>query len=160
MSDTATLKVGDEAPDFELPTSPRGGEPFKLSDHRGSTVVINFVPAAFSPVCSNQLPIIEEKLGGLAGTVTVAISTDNTWTLKAWAEQTGVSYPVLSDFNPMGATASAYGVLLEGMNMANRVVVVVDAGWQGRAYRDRSRGGGAARLRPSDGVPFGRTRGL
>ena len=126
MSETATLKVGDAAPDFELPTDPTGGDPFKLSDHRGSTVVINFVPAAFSPVCSNQLPIIEEKLGSLEGAVAVAISTDNTWTLKAWREQTGVSYPVLSDFNPIGATATAYGVLLPGMNMANRVVVVVD----------------------------------
>ena len=126
MSKTTTLKVGDEAPDFELPSKPRGEEPFKLSDHRGSTVVINFVPAAFSPTCSNQLPIIEEKLAGLADTVTVAISTDNGWSLKAWAEQTGVSYPVLSDFNPLGATASAYGVLIEGMNIANRVVIVVD----------------------------------
>ena len=126
MSKTTTLKVGDEAPDFELPSKPRGEEPFKLSDHRGSTVVLNFVPAAFSPTCSNQLPIIEEKLAGLADTVTVAISTDNGWSLKAWAEQTGVSYPVLSDFNPLGATASAYGVLIEGMNIANRVVVVVD----------------------------------
>ena len=126
MSETSTLKVGDAAPDFELPTDPMGGAPFKLSDHRGSTVVINFVPAAFSPVCSNQLPIIEEKLGSLEGAVAVAISTDNTWTLKAWREQTGVSYPVLSDFNPIGETATAYGVLLPGMNMANRVVVVVD----------------------------------
>jgi len=33
---------------------------------------------------------------------------------------------VLSDFNPLGATASAYGVLIEDMNIANRVVVVVD----------------------------------
>ena len=127
MSKTTTLKVGDEAPDFELPSKPRGEEPFKLSDHRGSTVVINFVPAAFSPTCSNQLPIIEEKLAGLADTVTVAISTDNGWSLKAWAEQTGVSYPVLSDFNPLGATASAYGVFLEETNIANRVVIVVDA---------------------------------
>ena len=127
MSKTTTLKVGDEAPDFELPSKPRGEDPFKLSDHRGSTVVINFVPAAFSPTCSNQLPIIEEKLAGLADTVTVAISTDNGWSLKAWAEQTGVSYPVLSDFNPLGATASAYGVFLEETNIANRVVIVVDA---------------------------------
>ena len=127
MSETATLKVGDEAPDFELPSKPRGEEPFKLSDHRGSTVVINFVPAAFSPTCSNQLPIIEEKLAGLDDTVTVGISTDNGWSQKAWAEQTGVSYPLLSDFNPLGATASAYGVFLEESNIANRVVIVVDA---------------------------------
>ncbi len=127
MSETATLKVGDEAPDFELPQNPMGDPaPFKLSDHRGSTVVLNFVPAAFSPVCSNQLPIIEEQLGALDDAVTVAISTDNTWTLQAWAKEAGVTYPVLSDFNPIGATAEAYGVLLPGMNMANRVVVVVD----------------------------------
>ncbi len=126
MAETATLKVGDEAPDFELPSTPTGGGTFRLSEHRGtSAVVINFVPAAFSPVCSNQLPIIEEKLGSGDAAVTVAISTDNTWTLQAWREQTGVSYPVLSDFNPIGETAGKYGVLLEGMNMANRVVVVV-----------------------------------
>ncbi len=127
MADTATLKVGDTAPDFELPQNPTGTpEPFKLSDYRGSTVVINFLPAAFSPVCSNQLPIIEEKLGEIDDAVTVVISTDNSWTLQAWRKQAGVNYPVLSDFNPLGATAEAYDVLLEGMNMANRVVVVVD----------------------------------
>ena len=127
MSETTTLRVGDAAPDFELPANPMGHPgPFKLSDHRGSTVVINFVPAAFSPVCSNQFPIIEEQLGSLEGAVTVAISTDNTWSLAAWAQRTGVSYLVLSDFKPVGVPAEAYGVLLPEMNMANRVVVVVD----------------------------------
>ena len=126
MAETATLKVGDEAPDFELPAHPTSGETFRLSDHRGASVVLNFVPAAFSPVCSNQLPIIEETLAG-GDAVTAVISTDNTWTLQAWREQAGVSYPVLSDFNPIGETAGKYGVLLEGMNMANRVVVVVGA---------------------------------
>ena len=60
MAETATLKVGDEAPDFELPSSPTGDK-FKLSDHRGkNAVVLNFVPLAFSGVCTSQLGLVEK----------------------------------------------------------------------------------------------------
>ncbi len=51
------LKVGDEAPDFELPatgdTAGKGGprKRIRLSDFRGKkNVVLAFVPAAFTPV--------------------------------------------------------------------------------------------------------------
>lgn len=127
MAETATLKVGDEAPDFELPSTPLG-EKFRLSDYRGTNaVVINFVPAAFSPVCSNQVPVIEEKRQEFEsqGAIPVVISSDGPWALKAWKEQMGLGYPVLSDFNPQGETAKKYGVLIEGRGVANRVVVVV-----------------------------------
>jgi peroxiredoxin len=41
------LKVGDTAPDFELPSTT--GKPFKLSDYRGKkNVVVAFFPAAFT----------------------------------------------------------------------------------------------------------------
>lgn len=47
---TATLKVGDQAPDFELPGH-RGGEKFKLSDLRGKkNVVLVFYPLDWTPV--------------------------------------------------------------------------------------------------------------
>lgn len=46
---TKTLKVGDNAPDFELET--HNGEKWKLSDMRGKkNVVIAFYPFAFTPV--------------------------------------------------------------------------------------------------------------
>jgi peroxiredoxin len=124
---TETLKVGDEAPDFELPSSPLG-EKFKLSDYRGkNAVVINFVPAAFSPACSNQLPLIEQKRAEFEaqGAIPVVISSDGAWTQQAWKQHLGVDYPVLSDFNPQGATAKAYGVFIESHGVANRIVVVV-----------------------------------
>lgn len=127
MAETDTLKVGDDAPDFELPSSPTGDK-FKLSDYKGkNAVIINFVPAAFSPVCTNQLPVIEEKRAEFEsqGAIPVVISSDGPWTQQAWKEQTGVDYPVLSDFNPQGATAKDYGVLIEGRGIANRVVIVV-----------------------------------
>jgi peroxiredoxin len=49
-SNTSTLKVGDPAPDFELPGH-RGGERFKLSDMRGKkSVVLVFYPLDWTPV--------------------------------------------------------------------------------------------------------------
>ena len=48
--ETKTLKVGDPAPDFTLPGH-RGGEKFKLSDHRGKhNVVLVFYPLDWTPV--------------------------------------------------------------------------------------------------------------
>ncbi len=128
MSETATLKVGDEAPDFELPATPTG-EKFKLSDYRGkNAVIINFVPAAFSPACSNQMPLIQQKAQEFAAqeAIPVVISSDGAWTQAAWKKELGLDFPVLSDFFPLGDTARKYGVVIEPRGIANRVVVVVD----------------------------------
>src|SRR5579863_6228811 len=54
QSQTATLKVGDEAPDFTL----RGadGKSYTLSEFRGQkNVVLAFFPFAFSGTCSAQM---------------------------------------------------------------------------------------------------------
>jgi thioredoxin-dependent peroxiredoxin len=40
------LKVGDQAPEFELPGS--DGKTHKLSDYRGTTVVLAWFPKAFT----------------------------------------------------------------------------------------------------------------
>jgi peroxiredoxin len=49
-SQTKTLKVGDTAPDFQLPGH-RGTETFKLSDYRGKkNVVLVFYPLDWTPV--------------------------------------------------------------------------------------------------------------
>jgi peroxiredoxin (alkyl hydroperoxide reductase subunit C) len=128
VAETATLKVGDDAPDFELPSSTKGDK-FKLSDCKGkNAVVINFVPAAFSPACSTQLPLVEQKRAEFEAqdAIPVAISSDGPWAQQAWKDQLGLNFPILSDFNPLGSTAQKYGVLIEGRGIANRVVVVVD----------------------------------
>ena len=48
-SHTKALKVGDQAPDFELP-SHLEEKKWKLSAHRGKHVVLAFYPFAFTPV--------------------------------------------------------------------------------------------------------------
>ncbi len=128
MSETATLKVGDEAPDFELPASPTGDK-FRLSDYRGkNAVIINFVPAAFSPACSNQMPLIKAKQKEFEsqGAIPIVISSDGPWAQAAWKKELGIDFPILSDFHPLGATAKKYGVAIEPRMVANRVVIVVD----------------------------------
>ena len=49
------VKVGDPAPDFTLPAV--SGEKVSLSQFLGKrNVVLSFVPAAWTPVCSDQWP--------------------------------------------------------------------------------------------------------
>ncbi|MEN8691971.1 MAG: redoxin domain-containing protein, partial [Desulfobacterales bacterium] len=49
------VKSGQMAPDFKLPSV--SGEKITLSQYRDKkNVVLSFVPAAWTPVCSNQWP--------------------------------------------------------------------------------------------------------
>jgi peroxiredoxin len=55
LTSESALKVGDKAPDFTLPSL--AGGPVSLSSFAGKkNVVISFVPAAWTPVCSEQWP--------------------------------------------------------------------------------------------------------
>ena len=121
------VKVGDPAPDFTLPSI--SGQPVTLSQFRGrKNVVISFVPAAWTPVCSDQWPgynlvqnLFEEKEAILLG-----ITVDNIPTLFAWTQQMGdLWFPVLSDFWPHGAVAQRYGVLRSD-GVSERALFVVD----------------------------------
>lgn len=113
IDSTLKVKVGDLAPDFALPSV--SGEEITLSQYRGKkTVVISFVPAAWTPVCSDQWPgynIVKEMFDE-NDAVLLGITVDNIPTLHAWTKQMGkLWFPVLSDFWPHGAVAAKYGVL-------------------------------------------------
>ena len=107
------VNVGDLAPDFTLPSV--GGQNIRLSQYRGKkNVMISFVPAAWTPVCSDQWPgynIVKEMFDE-NDAVLLGITVDNIPTLYAWTQQMGdLWFPVLSDFWPHGAVADKYGVL-------------------------------------------------
>jgi peroxiredoxin len=124
---TATLKVGDHAPDFRLPSL--SGEKIELSGFRGkNNVVISFVPAAWTPVCSQQWPgyNIAEDIFRENDAVLLGISVDNIPSLYAWTKEMGkLWFPVLSDFWPHGEVASKYGVLRSD-GTAERALFIVD----------------------------------
>ena len=128
VDSTLKVKVGDPAPDFTLPSM--SGDQVSLSQYRGKkNVVISFVPAAFTPVCSDQWPgynmargLFEEHDAVLLG-----ITVDNIPTLFAWTRQMGSElwFPVLSDFWPHGAVASKYGLLRKD-GVSERALIFID----------------------------------
>jgi peroxiredoxin (alkyl hydroperoxide reductase subunit C) len=107
------VKAGQPAPDFALPAV--SGKNITLSQYRGQrNVVISFVPAAFTPVCSGQWPgyNIVKDMFDETDAVLLGVSVDNIPTLYAWTRQMGkLWFEVLSDFWPHGSVADKYGVL-------------------------------------------------
>jgi peroxiredoxin len=121
------VKVGDMAPDFTLPSV--SGEKVTLSQYRGKkTVVLSFVPAAWTPVCSDQWPgynIVKDLFDKNDATL-LGITVDNVPTLFAWTNQMGkLWFPVLSDFYPHGKVAETYGVLRSD-GTTERALFVID----------------------------------
>ncbi|MEJ2137374.1 MAG: redoxin domain-containing protein [Desulfofustis sp.] len=124
----STLKVapGQAAPDFTLPAI--SGKEVTLSSLRGRNVVISFVPAAWTPVCSDQWPGygISRHFFDDNEAVLLGITVDNIPTLHAWVRQMGnIWFEVLSDFWPHGEVASAYG-LLRTDGTSERALVFID----------------------------------
>lgn len=121
------LKPGDKAPDFSLPSLT--GEKISLSQFQGKkNVVLSFVPAAWTPVCSEQWPgyNIVKDLFEKNNAIILGVTVDNVPTLYAWTEQMGgVWFPVLSDFWPHGEMAGKYGVL-RSSGTTERAIFVID----------------------------------
>jgi peroxiredoxin (alkyl hydroperoxide reductase subunit C) len=121
------LKAGMKAPDFALPSL--SGEKISLGQHRGKkNVVISFVPAAWTPVCSDQWPgyNIAKGIFDKNNAILLGISVDNIPTLYAWTKEMGdLWFPVLSDFYPHGAVSKKYGVLRSD-GVSERALFVID----------------------------------
>jgi len=121
------VRVGDPAPDFVLPSV--SGEKVQLSQFKGrKNVVLSFVPAAWTPVCSDQWPgyNIAKDLFEAYDAVLLGISVDNVPTLFAWTQEMGgLWFPVLSDFWPHGAVAARYGVLRSD-GVSERAIFIID----------------------------------
>ena len=121
------VKVGGEAPDFTLPSV--GGEQVSLRQFLGKkNVVLSFVPAAWTPVCSDQWPgyNITQGLFEEHDAILLGITVDNIPTLYSWTNQMGrLWFPVLSDFFPHGAVAARFGVLRTD-GTSERALFVID----------------------------------
>lgn len=127
------LKPGDPAPDFTLRAIVEGKPgSVTLSDYEGNTnVVLSFVPAAWTPVCSDQWPgynIVRELFEDRNATL-IGITVDNLPTLHAWTRRMDADhtlwFPVASDFYPHGEVAQSYGVL-RSSGVTERAIFVID----------------------------------
>ena len=121
------VTVGQAAPDFSLPAV--SGKQVRLSDFQGKKMVmLTFIPAAWTPVCSDQWPgyNLAKPLFDKFDTTVIGISVDNIPTLYTWTRQMGdLWFEVVSDFWPHGKTSQDYGVLRSD-GMADRAVIIID----------------------------------
>lgn len=120
------IAAGEPAPEFSL--RDQDGEEVSLSDYRGRKLLLVFYPQDFSPVCSDQLSVYQEVKPQIAeqGVELLGISIDHPWAHKAFQEKLGIDTRLLSDFEPKGEVARAYGAYLEKFGHANRSLVLVD----------------------------------
>lgn len=124
----AAPELGQAAPD--LTTRNQHGQPVTLSALRGGPVVLVFYPWAFSGICTSELGTLRDGLaerGPDAGARVLALSCDPMFSLRAFADQEGLTFDLLTDHWPHGAIARSYGVFDDELGVARRGSFVLDA---------------------------------
>lgn len=94
------VKVGDTAPDFV--TTLDNGKTFKLSDHRGKIVMLQFT-ASWCGVCRREMPFIENEIWERLEKedfVIIGVDFDEPIeTIKKFSASTNITYPLALDPN-------------------------------------------------------------
>lgn len=121
--------VGATAPGFTL--SDQHGSPFDLVEQLAyGPVFVVFYPFAFSGTCTGELTgllDLDEQMRATGARV-VGISCDQLFALRAFSDSSSIGFPLLSDFWPHGAVASAYGVFDTERGCSRRGSFLVDRG--------------------------------
>lgn len=102
-----TLKPGDPAPPFDLPTG--GGGSVSLASLKGKRVVVYFYPKDDTPGCTQEALSFTEKAKAFASakTTVVGISRDSVAKHDKFAAKHGLTVILASDED--GETCNAYG---------------------------------------------------
>ena len=121
-----SLAPGSVAPNFALYRSP--GQSLALETLRGRPVVLAFYPALWEAVTDAQvqlhqqwLPEFERRSARLLG-----ISVDSVWSQRAYCRHYNIGFLLLSDHEPKGHVAKAYGIYADRSGMSRRAIFVVD----------------------------------
>lgn len=120
------LPAGSAAPDFTLKVTP--DQTLSLRELRGRRVVLAFYPADWSPVCGDQMTLYNQILPEFRdrGADLLGLSVDGAWCHQAFAKDRNLHFPLLSDFEPKGEVARAYGAYRDGEGVAERALFVID----------------------------------
>ncbi|MCG2419026.1 thiol peroxidase [Aequorivita sp. F47161] len=120
-------KVGDTAPDFDLTAQDLSSK--KLSDYKGSRVVMNIFPSIDTNVCATSVRKFNEKATGLKNTKVLCISKDLPFAQQRFVNDEEINNVTnLSDFRD-GNFGKNYGVEMSSgalRGLHSRAVVVLD----------------------------------
>jgi len=122
------LKVGDNAPDFELKGYLKDKfKDYSLKDFKNKWIVLFFYLADFTFVCPTEISGLNDRIEDFKklGTDVVGISVDSVHAHKKWTEDLGgLEFPLLSDFHKR--TSRDYNVLDEEQGTAMRGTFIID----------------------------------
>lgn len=130
----SSAEVGARAPDFSAPD--QSGQPVSLASLRGSPVVLYFYPRDATPGCTAEACAFRDAWDRLEalGAKVVGVSSDDAASHAEFAEEHGLSFPLLADTD--GAIADAYGVPSR-FGFHARMTFIIDAsGVIRRVFRD------------------------
>jgi len=102
-----SLKIGDPAPDFELPRD--GGGTVRLSDLRGKRVILFFYPKDDTSGCTKQACGFRDRHETVEAhnAVVLGVSPDGVASHDAFKAKFGLPFPLLVDADHR--VAAAYG---------------------------------------------------
>jgi len=105
------IEPGDKAPDFELPD--QDGRAVKLSDFKGTPLVVYFYPKADTPGCTTQACGVRDHHEDYAklGSTVLGISPDTVAKVKKFHDKYDLDFPLLADSDH--AVADAFGVWVQ-----------------------------------------------
>jgi len=90
-----SVDVNQKMPEFQLYDQDkklRG-----LKEFQGKKIVLAFFPGAFTGTCTKEMCMFRDSLQALPGNV-VAVSVNDPFTNKAFAEANRLQFPILSDY--------------------------------------------------------------
>jgi peroxiredoxin len=114
------------APNFSLHVT--ADQILSLSELQGKPVILAFYPADWSPVCGDEIALLNEVLPEFRkyGAELLGISVDGAWCHDAFSAHHKLHFPLLADFEPKGAIAKQYGVYRDKDGYCERALFVID----------------------------------
>jgi peroxiredoxin Q/BCP len=120
----AMPKAGDKAPLFT--GQDQDGKTVNLADFLGKkNVLLYFYPKDFTGGCTKEACGFRDRLGELQkdNVEVIGVSFDSAASHKQFIGKYNLNFPLLADSD--GKIADAYGVRMEGKNMAKRVSFLI-----------------------------------
>lgn len=117
------VKVGDNAPDFNLTSNDLGN--VTLKDTSGKRIFVA-VPSIDTPVCDREIRRFNEEASKLEGVSIYVVSVDLPFAQTRWCGAAGVDkVTTLSDYKDRDFGKN-YGVYIKELGLLARAIFVVD----------------------------------